>query len=82
MSELTLLELLLLFCCMQLEEEETPGSIRLSKFLPLMTQNLVERRLESITVFTNHFSIEQLVQSVMFELQYCAGDKFQSGVTD
>jgi len=28
----------------QLEEEETPGTVRLSKFLPLMTQVLLERR--------------------------------------
>jgi len=36
-------------CCVavsQLEEEETPGSVRLSKFLPLMTQVLLERRLD------------------------------------
>ena len=37
-------KLKLLCCYVQLEEEETPGTVRLSKFLPLMTQVLLERR--------------------------------------
>ena len=45
---------LCLVVTVQLEEEETAGTVRLSKFLPLMTQVLLERRSVSITVFINH----------------------------
>jgi len=50
--------------CEQLEEEESQGSVRLSKFLPLMTQVLLERRSGSFKTFCGIFFVPRSVYRV------------------
>ena len=57
-------ETLLFSYCVQLEGEETPGTVRLSKFLPLMTQVLLERRFDSFG-FLFTFFCDRLVLIVV-----------------
>lgn len=50
--------------CEQLEEEESQGSVRLSKFLPLMTQVLLERRSGSFKTICGIFFVPRSVYRV------------------